>query len=692
MADISILARLVNGATRNVDLTTNTPVVLSIKIGGVTNTELTKTILDRLVALQNGTDVDASYHTHDGRYFTESELGSSTSSSGSDLIGDDNTYTNFTPSAATVKGALAGIDSALASAGNEKLDSVFRIVDNGDTTKKIAFEASNIATGTTRTITMPDAAVNLADVNNAILKDGSRTFTANQSLGGFKLTSLAAGSGAGDSVRYEQAILASGANAWSANQSLGGFKITNAADGTANQDYVTKAQLDAVASGLDPKKSVRAATTAALPAVTYNNGASGVGATLTATANGALPAQDGITLTVGQRLLVKNQAAALQNGIYTVTAVGDGSNPFILTRATDQDGSPASEVSGGNFTFVEAGTTQAGGGWSVVWDGDVVVGTDPLNWTQFSSIQFVGGDMVTVTGNTISVDLATTSGLESTNPGNVAGQLRIKLEASNPSLRITGSNELAAKLDAAGAITSGASGLIVGVDGSTIEISSNALRVKDAGITLAKLASNSVDENKIVSTTMSATGAITGGSGTKLAVAVDASSIEISSNALRIKSTAYDQVTITGGGGSAAAVQQAPLLKRTLVAGESFAANTSFIVRWALTGETAGRVYKADKDASSVNKYAGIGIAMSTSAVSAGQNIDVTISGEHTQGSSDSAFASGDVGKELFVGTGGAIILGSALANTANEAAFCIGTIMTTTKIWVDQKTLRGIA
>lgn len=693
MADISILARLVNGATRNVDLTTNTPVVLSIKIGGVTNTELTKTILDRLVSLQNGTDVDATYHTHDGRYYTQSQIASATSSSGSDLVGDDNTYSNFTPSAATVKGALQGIDTALAGSGSTQTDSTFRIVDNGDATKKIAFEAANITTGTTRTITMADANVDLADVNNAILKNGSRAFTGNQSVGGFKFTTLAAGTTAGDSVRYEQAILTSGANAWTANQSLGGFKITGAADGTAAQDYVTKAQLDAVAAGLDPKKSVRAATTAALPAVTYNNGASGVGATLTANANGALPAQDGITFTSGtQRLLVKNQASALQNGIYIVSDAGSGGTPFILTRATDQDGSPSSEVSGGNFTFVEAGTTQVGSGWTLVWDGDIVVGTDAINWSQFSSTSMIGGDMITLTGNTISVDLAATSGLESSNPGNVNGQLRIKLEASNPSLKITGSNELAAKLDAAGAILSGASGLAVQVDGSTIEISSNALRVKDAGITLAKLASNSVDENKIVSTSFNAAGAITGGSGTKIAVQVDASSIEISSNALRIKTTAYDQVTITGGSGSAAAVQQAPLLKRTLVAGEAFAANTTFAVRWALTGETAGRVYKADKDASSVNKYAAIGLALSTGAVSAGGNIDVTLSGEHTQGSSDTPFSAGDVGKELFVGTTGSQILGSALANTTNEAAFCLGTIQTTTKIWVDQKTLRGIA
>lgn len=76
-------------------------------------------------------------------------------------------------------------------------------------------------------------------------------------------------------------------------------------------------------------------TTAALPANTYNNGTAGVGATLTGNSNGALPAQDGVTPVVGYRLLVKNEAATANNGIYVVTQVGTGGTPYILTRATD---------------------------------------------------------------------------------------------------------------------------------------------------------------------------------------------------------------------------------------------------------------------------------------------------------------------------------------------------------------------
>lgn len=675
MANISILSRLISGVQRNVDLSTNTLVVSVIKVGGGSGTDLTKTILDNLVNLQNGTDFanGTNAHTHDGRYFTETELGSSTSSSGSDLIGDDATYSNFTPAAATVKGALSGIDTALATAtASSALDGTFRIKNTADNTKQIATDASAITTGTTRTITMADANVNLADVNNSILKNGSRAFTANQSLGGFKLTSLAAGTGAGESVRYEQAILTSGANAFGANQSFGSFEATNLADPTSPQSAATKSYVDGVLDGRSWKNPVKVATTA----------------NITLSAPQTI---DGIAVIAGDRVLVKDQTLGENNGIYIVAA-------GAWSRSSDANTGLELE---GAAVFVAQGTVNHDFQFAQTAD-TITLGTTPLVWVVTSANSFSGHDMIAVVGGQISVDLATASGLESTNPGNAAGQLRVKLEASNPSLRFTGSNELALKFDSAGAVSSGVSGVAVQVDGSTIEISSNALRVKDAGITLAKLASNSVDENKIVSTAFDSAGAVVGGSGTKISVATDNSTIEKSANALRVKDAGItaaklntnvaDQSSLTGGAGTALSVQSAPLVKRTLVAGEAFAADTTFAVRWALTGETAGRVYKADKDATSVNKYGAIGLARSVAGVAAAGAIDVVMLGEYSIGANDSAFASGDVGKELFVGTTGALIIGSALAGTTGEAAFCVGVIQTTTKVWVDQKTLRGIA
>jgi hypothetical protein len=83
--------------------------------------------------------------------------------------------------------------------------------------------------------------------------------------------------------------------------------------------------------------NVDAVTTAALPSCVYANGTNGVGATLTGSANGALSAQDGVTLTANQRLLVRRQVDMTQNGLYKVTTVGTGGTKFVLTRATDAD-------------------------------------------------------------------------------------------------------------------------------------------------------------------------------------------------------------------------------------------------------------------------------------------------------------------------------------------------------------------
>jgi hypothetical protein len=182
-------------------------------------------------------------------------------------------------------------------------------------------------------------------------------------------------------------------------------KITSLADPSADSDAATKGYVDSVAEGLDVKGSVRATTTGALPSNTYNNGSSGVGATLTGSANGALAAQDGVTLTTNDRLLVKNESTAANNGIYVVTTVGDGSNPYVLTRSEDMDGSPSSEIPGA-FAFVEEGTVNADSGWVCTTNAPVTMGTTAINFQQFSGAgSIVAGDGLTKTGNELSVNV-----------------------------------------------------------------------------------------------------------------------------------------------------------------------------------------------------------------------------------------------------------------------------------------------
>jgi hypothetical protein len=143
--------------------------------------------------------------------------------------------------------------------------------------------------------------------------------------------------------------------------------------------------LEAADLGLDIKNSCLVATAAALPACTYANGTAGLGATLTGDANGALAAQDGITLVVGNRILVKDQSAGLQHGIYTVTVVGAGGAAFVLTRATDCD--TALNMTAGAFAWIEKGTTNDNTGWVLTTD-SFTIGTNAVTFAQYSAGSF----------------------------------------------------------------------------------------------------------------------------------------------------------------------------------------------------------------------------------------------------------------------------------------------------------------
>jgi len=180
-----------------------------------------------------------------------------------------------------------------------------------------------------------------------------------------------------------------------ANIAMGNNKITGLATPTADTDAATKLYVDTVSAGINVHEAVKYATTGALGTsgnlvggtitTTYANGTSGLGATLTiaTSSNWTAITIDGQSLTTTDRVLIKDQAAALQNGIYTVTQVGAVGNTtsFIFTRAVDNDQSP--EIDAGDLTYVIAGTTNAGDGY-VQTTANVVVGTTGVVWTQFS--------------------------------------------------------------------------------------------------------------------------------------------------------------------------------------------------------------------------------------------------------------------------------------------------------------------
>lgn len=199
----------------------------------------------------------------------------------------------------------------------------------------------------------------------------------------------------------------------------------------ANKEYV-----DQVAQGLDTKPSCKLGTTADLSA-TYSNGTAGVGATLIGTSNGALVV-DSTAGNLNDRILVKDQTTRTENGIYSVTATGDISNPFTLTRSTPED-QPA-ELSGGAFVFVEEGVLNANNGYTFTHTGAPTFGTTNLDVSQFSGAgQINAGDALTKDGN---------------------------------------------RLD-------------VAVDDSSIEVNSDALRVKALGVVNSMIANSTIATNKL---------------------------------------------------------------------------------------------------------------------------------------------------------------------------------------------------
>lgn len=124
----------------------------------------------------------------------------------------------------------------------------------------------------------------------------------------------------------------------------------------------------------------KASAVAAAPASisgTYNNGTLGVGATITEVGNGALPTQDGITLSTNDRLLLAFQGAPAQNGVYTVTQLGDGGNPYILTRTTDFN--TTSNIKAGSSVPVNSGTLYGGASFFVKVS-PATIGTSAINF------------------------------------------------------------------------------------------------------------------------------------------------------------------------------------------------------------------------------------------------------------------------------------------------------------------------
>jgi hypothetical protein len=184
-------------------------------------------------------------------------------------------------------------------------------------------------------------------------------------------------------------------------------RITNLAEPSADSDAATKYYVDAARSGLDVKQSVKAATTGP---ITLSN----------------TQTVDGIALSVGDRVLVKDQVDGTQNGIYIVSATA-------WTRSPDADNNPGGEVTSGMFTFVEQGTVNNDCGFVLTTNDPITLGTTALAFTLFSSSgTLIAGNGLSKNGYTLEVNVAATGGLEIS-----ADNLQLKSTVAGDGLTLT---------------------------------------------------------------------------------------------------------------------------------------------------------------------------------------------------------------------------------------------------------------
>jgi hypothetical protein len=285
------------------------------------------------------------------------------------------------------------------------------------------------ALGTATPQAISGAAGSAGSASTPSKEDHTHAFTPSQdlSMATYKLTNLGTPTNSADAATkaYADLKLALTGGTMTGAIAMSNTKITGLATPTDAADAANKQYVDDVAQGLNIHAASYAATTANLNA-TYSNGTSGVGATLTNAGTQVAFTTDGTTPSVNDRILVKNQTTASQNGIYTLTTVGSGSTNWVLTRATDFD--TAVEIAGGDFTFVDNGTTLANTGWVNV-DEVTTVGTDPIEFQQFSGAgTYTASNGVLLTGTNFTfaprsgyglatgasgaeIKLATTSGL-----------------------------------------------------------------------------------------------------------------------------------------------------------------------------------------------------------------------------------------------------------------------------------------
>ena len=672
MADISNIGRLVNGILRNIDSTTNTLVVSAVTYGGAGGTNLTKALLDKLVLMEALTDVNGKHNA-----------GNVTVAA---------SPANYTAGTADVEAHLVGIDSALLSAGSDEFsDSLFRIQDNGDATKEIAFEASAITTGTTRTITMPDADVDLGALANVTLSNLGTT-AINASLLADTPATYDIGASAsefnnifGVNTSSDQFFVRSGTTNVGQITTASGFQLKNILAGSNSEMRTSNA------AGVTGNVSIFSGIVSG--AVTDNSGNVSL-------ASGNTISSDAASDT-GTVSLTSGNSTNGDSGAINLTA-GTGVVRGAITIDTDADsallaaqptGGTALAIATTDYVDTEVATAITSE-MSFKGDYDAATNSPDLDSTPIATA--IGDTyVVTVAGTFFATDVEIGDMLMAKQATATAEAhwsiVQANLTPATIKTQYESNSDTNAFTDAEQTIVGNTSGTNTGDE----------VAASDTVAGIVELATEN-ETNMHVSTTL----AVTPAGLATMRSDIDDNLALSTTNETDIQNLVNDSITDanTTTAPSENAVFDALALKsdtththnrivKTFVAGEAFAANTTFLVRMAITGETAGRVYKADKDASAANEFYVMGIVEGNgaAAISAAANIDVILLGEITLGSSDTNFAAAEVGEPVHLLATGAFDAVSQITYAADEASYRSGVAIDVDKILVGNMQLLGI-
>lgn len=340
------------------------------------------------------------------------QLNSGTTFDGSaaKTISIDSTVVTLTGTQTLTNKTISGSNNTLSNIGNSSL-----------TNSAITIGSTSVSLGgtiTTLTGVSIDGATNtLSNIGNSSLVNSSISFTysggisgdASVALGGtnaLSLSSIPNSSLANSSITIGTTAISLG----DTSLTLAGLtSVTLTQNPTADYQAATKQYVDnlvAVGTTYHNPIYVESPDSAGNLTATYDNGTAGVGATLTNAGTQVALTIDGILMTVGKRVLIYNQTNGFENGVYTVTTVGDGSTNWVLTRATDADtyGPGPDSLDEGSTFFVQAGDSGAGETYTCTTQGTITFGTTAITFSQIGATQvYSAGTGLTLTGTQFSL-------------------------------------------------------------------------------------------------------------------------------------------------------------------------------------------------------------------------------------------------------------------------------------------------